>query len=46
MDDLKLYGCSQPDSDSLIQSVYTATDDIGVRFSIGKCCVLAMRRGK
>ena len=29
MDDLKLYGGSQPDIDSLIQTVYTATVDIG-----------------
>ena len=28
MDDLKLYGGSQPDIDSLIQTVYTATHGI------------------
>ena len=29
MDDLKLYGGSQPDIDSLIQTAYTVTVDIG-----------------
>ena len=46
MDDLKLYGGTQPDIDSLIRTVYTVTDDIGMRFGIDKCRVLAMRRGK
>ena len=46
MDDLKLYGASQPDIDSLIQTVYTITDDIGIRMEIGKCGILAIRRGK
>ena len=46
MDDLKLYGGTQPDIDSLIRTVYSVTDDIGMRFGIDKCGVLAMRRGK
>ena len=46
MHNLKLYGGSQPDVDSLIQTVYTVTDDIGTRFKIGKCGVLSIRRGK
>ena len=46
MDDLKLYGGSKTDIDSLIQTVYTVADDIGMRFGIDKCGVLAMRRGK
>ena len=46
MDDLKLHGGSQTDIDSLIQTMYTITDDIGTRFGIGKCGVLAMCRGK
>ena len=36
MDDLKLHGGSKPDNDSLIQTVYTVTDDIGMRFGIDK----------
>ena len=46
VDDLELYGVSQPDLDSIIQTVYTALDDTGMRFGINKCEVLAMRRGK
>ena len=46
MDHLKLYGGSQPHIDSLIQTVYTVTDDIGLIFGIDKCGVLAMCRGK
>ena len=34
MDDLKLYGVSQPDIDSLIQTVYPAADDIVMRFGL------------
>ena len=40
------YGGSQPDIDSLIQTVYAVTHGIGMRFEIDKCGVLAMRRGK
>ena len=46
MDDLKLYGGSQLDIDTLIQTVYTVTDDIDMRLGIDKCSVLAMRRNK
>ena len=46
MDDLKLCGGSQPDIDSLMKTVYTVTDDIGMRFGTDKCGVLAMCRGK
>ena len=46
MNDLKLYGGSPPDIESLIQTVYTVTDDIGMRFGINKCGNLAMRTGK
>ena len=38
MDDLELYGGSKPDIGSLMQTVYTVTDD--------KCGVLAMRKSK
>ena len=43
---MKLYGGNQPDIDSLIQTVYTATDNIGIRFEIDKCGVLEIRRDK
>ena len=45
-DVLKLHGGSQPDIDSLIQTVYTVTDDIGMRFGIDKYVVLTMQRRK
>ena len=44
--DLELYGRSQLDIGSLIQPLYTVTDDIGMRFGIDKGGVLATRRGK
>ena len=44
MDYLKLYGGSQRDNDSLIQTVCTVTDNIGMAFGIDKCEVLAMRK--
>ena len=46
MDDLKMYGDSQTDIESLIQTVYTVTHNIGMRFGIDNCGVLAMGRGK
>ena len=46
MDNLKLYGGSQLDINSLIQTACTVTDYIGMRFRITKCGVLTMRRGK
>ena len=45
-DDLKLYGGTQLDVDRLIQTLYTVSDDIGMRFEIEKCGVLAVCRGK
>ena len=46
VDDLRLYGGSQPDIDSLTQTVYTVTDGIGMKFGLDKCGVLEMHRGK
>ena len=46
MNDLKPYGGSPPDIESLIQTVYTVTDDIGMRFVIDKCGNLVIRAGK
>ena len=40
------YGGSQPDIDSLTQTVYTVTHGIGMRVGIDKYGVLAMHRGK
>ena len=46
MDDLKLYGGSQPDIDHLMQTVYNVRDDIDTRFGIDKCGVFVMHRSK
>ena len=41
-----VYGGSQPDSGSLIQTVYTVTHDIGMGFEIDKSRILVIRRDK
>lgn len=46
MDDLKLYGSSQQNIDSLIQNEYIVANHIGMILGIQKCAVLAMGRGK
>ena len=46
MGDLKRYGGSQPYIDSLIKAAYTVTNDIGMRFGIDKCGIMAICRSK
>ena len=46
MDDLKLYGSNQNETDSLITTVEVVTKDIGMKFGIDKCNVLGLKRGK
>ena len=46
MDDLKLYGKSNHEIDTLIQTVGICTTDIDMKFGLDKCGVLAMKRGK
>ena len=46
MGDLKLYGSNQNEIDSLVRTVKIVTMDIGMKFGIDKCSVLAMNRGK
>ena len=46
IDDLKLYGKSNSETDTLIQTVRICTTDIGMKFGLDKCCALAMKRGK
>ena len=46
MDDLKLYGSNQNKIDSLVRTVEIMAKDIGVKFGIDKCSVLAMKRRK
>ena len=44
MDDLKLFGKSYEQIDSLMQTVHTFTMDIGMEFGIKKCGVLVLKR--
>lgn len=46
MDDLKLYGRSRNELDSLVQTVRVVSEDIGMEFGIEKCALIEMCRGK
>ena len=46
MDDLKLYGKSRDQIDSLVRTVHPFSTDIRIEFSIKKCAVLILKRGK
>ena len=46
MDDLKLYGASKDQLNSLVQVVRIFLQDIKMLFGIEKCAVLEMRRGR
>ena len=46
MDDLKLYGKSQNDIASLINTVRIYSNDIGMEFGLDKCATITMKRGK
>ena len=46
MDDLKLFGKSERQIESLVNTVHAVSDDIGMEFGIKKCGVLIMKRGK
>ena len=46
MDDLKLFGKSNDQIDSLVQTVFTFSEDIGMEFGLKKCGVVIMKRGK
>ena len=46
MDDLKRYGKSDTQIDSLVKTVYLFSKDIGMEFGIKKCGVLILKRGK
>ena len=45
MDDLKLYSRSEKGLDSLLQTVYVFSGDIGMEFGIEKCAMLVMENG-
>ena len=46
MDDLKLYGKSEDEIDSLVRTVRLFSQDIGMEFGVKKCAVVVMKRGK
>ena len=46
MDDLKLFAKSNAQNNSLVNTVYTFSEDIGMEFGIKKCGVLVLKRGK
>ena len=46
MDDLKLYGKSERQVDTLVNTVRVVSQDIGMEFGINKCAVLNTKRGK
>ena len=46
MDDLKLFGKTQDQIDSLIKMVHLFSSDISMVFGIDKCGVVIMKRGK
>ena len=46
MDDLKLFGQSERDIESLVNTVHGFSCDIGMQFGIEKCGVIIMKRGK
>ena len=46
MDDLKLFGKSEKQVVSLVNTVHTMSKDIGMEFGLQKCGVLVLKRGK
>ena len=46
MDDLKLYGKNSSQIDSLVQRVWSYSEDIRMKFGIDKCAVLELERGR
>ena len=46
MDDLRLFGKRDDQIDSLVQTVFTFSEDIGMEFSLKKCGVVILKKGK
>ena len=46
MDDLKLFGKSDDQIDSLVQTVFTFSEDIVMEFGLKKCGVVILKKGK
>ena len=46
MDDLKLFGKSDDQIDSLVQILFTFSEDSGMEFGLKKCGVVILKKGK
>ena len=46
MDDLKLFGKSDDQVDSLVQTLFIFSEDIGLEFGLNKCGVVILKKGK
>ena len=46
MDDLKLFGKSEDQIDSLVQTVFIFSEDIGMELGLKKCGVVILQKGK
>ena len=46
MADLKIFGKSNEQLDSLVQTVHTSGKDIGIEFGIKKCNILVLKKTK
>jgi len=46
MDDLKVYGKSRREIETIIHTVRIFSDDIGMEFGLDKCATIMLRRGK
>ena len=46
MNDLKLYGKNSSQIDSLVQTIWSHSEDIGMKFGIDKNSVLELERGR
>ena len=46
MGDLKLFGKNDDQIDSLVQTVFTFSEDIGMEFGLKKCGVVILKKGK
>ena len=46
IDNLKLYGKSERELDSLVETIRIFSDDVGMVFGMSKCAVLVLKRKK
>ena len=46
MDDLKLFGKSEDQIDSLVQTMFIFSEDIGIEFGLKKCGTVILKKGK